>query len=116
VPTDDHGSTPQTATPITPGVYTGNIEVPADVDYFRFSANAGTTIMVEFKGNSLNAGAIALLVSTGVASGVTQLAEDTDSGGGAKINHAVTQTAIYFLRVRSTRGDTGTYGFVLASR
>ncbi len=116
LPTDDHGSTPQTATPITPGVYTGTIEVAADLDYFRFSVNAGTMIVVEFKGNTLNGGAVALLVSTGVASGVTQVAEDTDSGGGAKINHQATQGAIYFVRVRSTRSDTGTYSFLLAAR
>jgi hypothetical protein len=116
VPTDDHGSTPQTATPITPGVYTGTVEVPTDVDFFRFNATAGTTIVAEFKGNTLNGGAIALLVSTGVASGVTQLAEDTDGGGGAKITHQATQTAVYFLRVRSARSDTGNYSFVLTAR
>jgi hypothetical protein len=116
VPTDDHGNTPQTATAITPGVYTGTIEVGADMDYFRFNANAGTMIAIEFKGSSLNGGAVALLVSTGVASGVTQVAEDTDSGSGAKINHQATQAAIYFIRVRSTRSDTGTYSFLLAAR
>jgi serine/threonine protein kinase len=116
VPPDDHGNTPQTATPIVPGTFMGTIEVPTDVDYFRFTASAGTVIAVEFKGSTLNGGAIALLTSAGVASGVAQLAEDTDGGTGAKINHVVTQTGLYFLRVRSTRSDTGAYGFVFASR
>ena len=113
-PTFNYGHTPQTATQITPGVYNGNLTTPTELDYFRFDARAAVQIVVEYKGSTLSGGAIALLIQTPTGV-VNQLAEDTDNGSGAKINYTTTQVGVYFLRVRSTRGDTGAYSFGLAT-
>jgi len=111
-PTFNYGHTPQTATQVTPGVYNGNLTTSGELDYFRFDARAGVQIVVEYKGSTLSGGAMALLIQT--SSGVVnQLAEDTDNGNGAKISYTTTQVGVYFLRVRSTRGDTGAYSFGL---
>jgi serine/threonine-protein kinase len=113
-PTFNYGHTPQTATQVTPGVYNGNLTTSTELDYFRFDARAGVQIVVEYKGSSLSGGAIALLIQAATGA-VNQLAEDTDNGGGAKISYTTTQVGVYFLRVRSTRGDTGAYSFGLAT-
>ncbi len=114
-PTFNNGHTPQTATAITPGIYNGNLTTSSELDYFRFDARANVQIVVEYKGNTLNGGAIALLIQTTPTGVVNQLAEDTDNGNGAKINYTTTQVGVYYLRVRSTRGDTGSYSFGLVT-
>jgi len=114
-PTFNYGHTPTTATTITPGVYNGNLTTGSELDYFRFDARANTQIVIEFKGATLSGGAIALLFATTPTAVVTQLAEDTDTGNGAKINFTTTQAGVYYIRVRSTRGDTGSYSFGLVT-
>ena len=114
-PTFNYGHTPQTATAITPGLYNGNLTTPAELDYFRFDARANVQITIEYKGNTLTGGAVALLIQVAASGVVNQLAEDTDTGSGAKINHTTTQAGVYYIRVRSTRGDTGAYSFGLVT-
>ncbi len=114
-PTFNYGHTPQTATTITPGVYNGDLTTGNELDYFRFDERAGTQIIVEYKGSTLSGGAIALLFSTTPTALVVQIVEDTDAGNGAKINYTTTQAGVYYLRVRSTRGDTGNYSFGLVT-
>jgi len=113
--TFNYGHTPQTATVITPGVYNGDLTTGSELDFFRFDARASVQIVVEFKGVTLNGGAVALLFAATPTAVLTQIAEDTDSGNGAKINHITTQAGVYYIRVRSTRGDTGTYSFGLVT-
>jgi eukaryotic-like serine/threonine-protein kinase len=111
---DDHGNTPQTATPINTGQLTnGAIDPPSDVDWFRVQLNANTQFLVELKGRSLNAGAVALFAASGTT-GVTQIgSEDVDGGAGASILATAKEAGFYFVRVRSTRGDTGMYSVVV---
>jgi serine/threonine protein kinase len=114
-PTFNYGHTPQTATAITPGVFNGDLTTAGEVDYFRFDARANAQIIVEFKGSTLSGGAAALLVQTAANGSLTQLAEDIDSGTGAKISFTTTQVGVYYVRVRSARGDTGAYSFGLVT-
>ena len=111
---DDHGNTPQTATPITAGqLVGGTIDPASDVDWFRIGVSANTQILVELKGKTLNAGGVALFVGS-ATTGVTQVgSEDIDSGAGASILTTAREAGVYFVRVRSTRGDTGTYSVVV---
>ena len=78
--------------------------------------NANTPIAIEFKGSTLSGGAVALLASGLLGGTTTQVAEQVDSGTGAKITHTAT-AGTYYIRVRSSRGDTGIYAFgLLTSR
>ena len=117
-PTFNYGHTPQTATAVTPGVYPGNLTTSSELDFFRFDARAGVQIVVEFKGTTLSGGAVALLYAPVPGGVLTQIAEETDGGSGVKINHTTTLAGVYYIRVRSTRGDTGSYsvGLVTTSR
>jgi len=118
VATDDHGNTPQTATALTPGtLYNGTIDPATDVDWFRFNAVAGNQIVAEYRGKTLNAGAIALYVLNAAAgSGVTEVGvEDIDNGSGASIAATARETAVYFIRVRSSRTDVGTYTLIVGA-
>jgi len=115
-PTFNYGHTPQTATAISAGVFNGNLTTAGEVDYFRFDARANVQVIVEFKGSTLAGGAVALLVQTTPTGAVTQLAEDIDNGTGAKVNFTTTQIGVYYLRVRSARGDTGAYTFGLVTQ
>ncbi|HKW78712.1 MAG TPA: hypothetical protein VJQ09_06390, partial [Candidatus Limnocylindria bacterium] len=113
VPTDDYGNTPATAASVVPGTaYTGVIEIPSDVDWFRMSVQSNVLITVDFKGFTLSSGAIALYYGT--ATNPTPISEEVDTGSGARIVHLTTQAGTYYLRVRSTRGDTGTYSFAFS--
>ena len=110
--TDDYGNTAATAATMNPGtVYNGAIEPAGDVDWFRFGVTvANTTINVEYKGNTLNGGAVALLQGgTSPGQTPTQLVEETDGGAGLHISFLARDPGVYFVRIRSARGDTGTY-------
>jgi serine/threonine-protein kinase len=109
--TDDYGNTPATAAQMNPGtVYNGAIDPASDVDFFRFGVTtANTTINVEYKGNTLNGGAVALLQGGTVGQQPAQLVEETDGGAGIHISFLARDPGVYFVRVRSGRGDTGTY-------
>jgi len=111
---DDHGNTPQTATPITAGqLVGGTIDPASDVDWFRIGVSANTQILIELKGKTLNAGGVALFLGS-ATTGVTQVgSEDIDSGAGASLLTTARDAGVYFVRVRSTRGDTGTYSVVV---
>ena len=108
--TDDHGNTPQTATPLTAGQFTGGTIDPAsDVDWFRFSVATAGQVLVELKGKTLASGAVALFVGN-TTGGVTQVGtEDVDNGSGASVLATAREPGTYFVRVRSARGDIGTY-------
>jgi hypothetical protein len=110
---DDHGNTPETATPIgTDGVpISGNIEPPGDVDYFKFTANAGNLYTIET--SNLGPGSDTYLILF-APDGFTILFED-DQGGdepdASKIVFEATQSDIYYAEVShfSLEYGTGTY-------
>jgi serine/threonine protein kinase len=108
--TDDYGNTPATAAQMNPGtVYNGAIDPASDVDFFRIGVTvANTTINVEYKGNTLTGGAVALLGGT-VGQQPAQLVEETDGGAGIHISFLARDPGVYFVRVRSARSDIGTY-------
>jgi hypothetical protein len=107
---DDHGNTPQTGTPLTAGTFVnGTIDPATDVDWFRFNVAVAGQVLVELKGKTLNAGAIALFAANATTGGVTEIGtEDVDNGNGASVLATAKEPGFYFARVRSTRGDTGT--------
>jgi hypothetical protein len=109
--TDDYGNTPGTAAQMNPGtVYNGTIDPASDLDFFRFGVTtANTTINVEYKGNTLAGGAVALLQGGTVGQQPAQLVEETDGGAGIHISFLARDPGVYFVRVRSGRGDVGTY-------
>ena len=109
--TDDYGNAPNTAAQMNPGtVYNGAIDPAGDIDFFRFGVStANTTINVEYKGNTLNGGSVALLQGGTVGQQPAQLVEETDGGAGIHISFLARDPGVYFVRVRSARGDTGTY-------
>ncbi|TMC31013.1 MAG: hypothetical protein E6J24_16065, partial [Chloroflexi bacterium] len=91
----------------------GAIDPASDVDWFRIGVSANTQILVELKGKTLNAGGVALFLGS-ATTGVTQVgSEDIDSGAGASLLTTARDAGVYFVRVRSTRGDTGTYSVVV---
>jgi eukaryotic-like serine/threonine-protein kinase len=108
---DDYGNTAATAALMNPGtVYNGTIEPAGDVDWFRFGVtSSNTTINVEYKGNTLAGGAIALLQGGTVGQQPAQLVEETDVNGSVHISFLARDPGVYFVRIRSARGDTGTY-------
>ena len=117
-PTDNFGHTATTATTMNPGtVYNGSIEPATTQDWFRFGVSAAnTTINIEYKGNTLAGGAVALLQGTTSVGPTTQLAEETDGGAGVHISYLAQNPGVYFVRIRSARGDTGTFSVAMNLR
>jgi len=110
-PADDYGNTPATAFPITQGGYSGFISPAGDVDFFRFSVSSPTAIGIEYRGLSLVNGVITLY--SGGSTGVTQIAEEVDTGAGARITYVTQGPGVYFLKVSAKGGATGQYAFGL---
>ncbi len=103
---DDVGDGPQSATSLTVGTPTnGIINVPGDVDWFKFRAVAGTTYNISSTPGTLLNTAITLYGTNGS----TVLQSDTDGGSGA-IEWTATSSDIFFLKVApATTGASGSY-------
>ena len=111
--TDDHGNGPATASVITSGTQSGNIAPGGDVDWFRVSVPAGTTIAAELHLGTLGSGTITLL-----SQGGQTLDEDADAAGRiARVTYQAKDAGAYFIRVKAARAEaTGTYSVVLTTR
>jgi hypothetical protein len=106
---DDHGNTPSTATPATPGVpIPGALEVRADQDIFSLVVNAGETFMVELEGTT---SPFNVVLEALAADGFTALAAGDNQGGGPDTALFVTapETGVILLRVRERTDSTGRY-------
>lgn len=110
---DDHGNTPETATPIgTDGIpISGMIEPPGDVDYFKFDPLAGNLYTIET--SNLGPGSDTYLILF-APDGFTILFED-DQGGdepnASKIVFEATESATHYVEVShfSLEYGTGSY-------
>ena len=105
---DDHGNTAPLATGISavPATKSGVLETSSDVDWFSFTAAAGSTYDIETSLGSL-ADSVLRLIST---DGVTELDVNDNSVG---LESLITWTApaagVYFAEVRAAGGQTGSY-------
>ena len=109
---DDHGDSIDNATPISPGLSSGAIDPPDDLDYFRFSTQAGTTYTIEVILDTHPDTVLTLYDSRS-----NRLAEDDDSGlsNGSRLEWTAPSTGDYYLKVFSfdTSTHTGSYRLVL---
>ena len=109
-PPDDHGDTPDTATPLAlDTAASGRIAPAGDVDHFVFAADAGVFYRIDVIGDGLPDPLVALSGPDG-----EWLAEDDDSGDGlaARLYWEAPAGGSYTLAVESSAiGDarTGTY-------
>ena len=106
---DDHGNDAGTATPVAvPSVTPGEIELPADVDFFSFSAAVGSEYEFETTLNTLGDSTLTLYDTDGV----TQLDFDDNGGTGTAslITWIAPSSGTFFLKVdESGNDDVGTY-------
>ncbi|MFC1766157.1 DUF4347 domain-containing protein, partial [Planctomycetota bacterium] len=105
---NDHGNNAASSTAIAvPSSTLGNIEVGADVDWFRFTATAGTEYAFETLLDSLQDSQLRLYDTDGV----TQLQFNDDGGAGlaSKIVWTAPSDGVYYLEVRPDGVWTGTY-------
>ena len=117
---DDFGNTPATAHTLTvaadgSATQTGQIEVPGDVDYFRYVAatTGGLVIHEDAAASSLDS---VLTVLTVDASGTKQLAQNDDSGGtlNSTVTLSVSAGQTYFIQAGAYPGSTGAYVLTVA--
>lgn len=106
---DDHANQAAQGTPITPGSsLAGSLETGGDVDFFRFTGQAGARYRLETETGSANMDTLlAVFAPTGAA-----LGEDDDSGAGylSRIEVTAASDGTYYARVRHYRANgTGTY-------
>jgi len=109
---DDHGNSAAAATSVSavPNTKNGKIEVANDVDWFSFTAVAGSTYDIKTSLGTLADSALRLIAPNGV----TELAQNDNSVG---LESLITWTApadgVYFAEVRGSAGATGTYAFIV---
>jgi VCBS repeat-containing protein len=112
---DDHGNNAAASTPVlVPSSTPGNVEVGTDVDWFRFSAIAGTDYTFETILGTLPDSLLTLFGTDGV----TQIAFDDDSGEGlaSRIEWTAPANGMYYLEVRAFNDTyTGTYSLIITS-
>ena len=106
---DDHGDSPASATPISPGTSTfGTLEDPFDHDYFRFQAQAGQTYHVKLNHPSVPPQPVTIYA----ADGVTELEKQGYTGGHMKGTYfpwIAPESEEYFLEFHSPGRQTGDY-------
>ena len=92
---DDHGDTRQSATSISAGLISGAIDPPSDLDYFRFSAQAGATYTIEVLLDTHPDTGLALYDSRG------NFLEENDDGdgmdGGSRLEWTAPASGDYYL-------------------
>ena len=101
---DDHGNTPETATPLAIGSsQSGVIETGDDDDYFRLDVAEATSALL-FTTGSLDT------YGTLFSESGSWLAEDDDSGDGFNFQIAYDlDPGVYYLKVRSFGTNVGSY-------
>ncbi|PKB81863.1 MAG: hypothetical protein BZY88_05595 [SAR202 cluster bacterium Io17-Chloro-G9] len=109
---DQHGDTPDTATFISPGFTSGVIDPPDDLDYFRFSAQAGATYTIEALLGTHPDTILVLYDSRG-----NGLAENDDGlglEGGSRIEWTAPVSGDFYAKVYSfDQAFTGSYDLFL---
>jgi len=111
---DDHGDgdTPQTSTFISPGLTLGTIEPPNDLDYFRFSALAGTAYTIEVILDTHPDTVLTLYDSRG-----NRLAENDDASdllGGSRLRWTAPSTGDFYIEVRSFAQSLNRGSYILS--
>ncbi|GAA4430554.1 S8 family peptidase [Bremerella cremea] len=101
---DDHSNTTSGATVISVGTSkTGKLNYAGDIDYFRFSAVAGTTYVIDLSQSTMDGSVLSLYGSNGVS----QLASDSS---GSKIVWTAPVTGSVYVAVKGlTDTEVGTY-------
>ncbi len=103
---DDHANTASGATLISVGSsQAGKLNYGGDVDYFRFSAEAGKTYVIDTSHNSLAASVLTIYSSNGVS----QLAQDSSTSGTKVVWTATTSGTVYFSVKGSDSSQMGNY-------
>jgi subtilisin-like proprotein convertase family protein len=115
---DDHGSSPPVATVlniVTMPTAAGNINVPGDADWFKFTAEAGRTYRIDGQLMGLVDPVLDLIHPDGE----TIIESDDDGGSGLSslIFWTAPSSGDYYVRVTGFNPDTqsGTYGLAFAS-
>ena len=110
-PNDDHGNSFLTATPISIGTHSGQIEVANDEDWFSFQANANSTMVLETSLGSLSDSVLTLFD----VDGITPIQQDDDGGNGlaSRIEWSFSTAGRYYARVRGFGSARGTYNLRL---
>ncbi|WP_165440535.1 golvesin C-terminal-like domain-containing protein [Rubripirellula amarantea] len=106
---DDHGNDFSEATSLSvPVSTTGIIEIQTDLDYFSFSANAGSTYEIETVLTELSDSTLSLFDTDGT----TLITFDDDGGTGlaSLITFAPDQSGTYFVAVDNYSDEVGGYG------
>jgi hypothetical protein len=111
---DDHGDSAATSTAVAaPSATPGDIEVGTDVDWFRFTAAAGSNYDIETVLGTLPDSTLTLVDTDGSS----QLAFDDDGGQGlaSSITWTAQVTGTYYLQVSAFgASQTGTYWLQLS--
>jgi len=108
-PTDDHGNDfcAATAIDVADGL-AGSISEPADVDWFMFSAEAGTTYIIVVTLGTLDDSLLGLWDTDGIT--LLELNDDFGSTLASRIQWAAPKSGIYFFDVENAAGvGVGTY-------
>ena len=111
---DDHGDDANTATPVgVPSVVAGELETFGDVDWFRFSAQAGRRYQLTTSLSTLYDSVLQLYGDNGA----TLLASNDDCGWdfASRIDWIAPSDGEYFVEVLGYAGDTGTYTLSLVT-
>ncbi|MFN3150589.1 S8 family serine peptidase [Bremerella sp.] len=108
---DDYANTAAGATLIAVGSSkTGKLNYAGDVDYFRFSAVAGTTYVIDTTHSSLAGSELTLYGG----SGATQLAQDSSTSGSKIVWTASTTGTVYLAVKGATSSTMGDYTLKIA--
>ena len=115
-PTDDHGNNSCSATAINPDQQiTGNIEEPAEVDWFSFQADAGTTYTITVSLGTLDDSLLALWDTKGET--VLESNDDFGLTLASRIQWTAPQSRTYFLSVENADAvSTGTYTLMVTGQ
>ncbi len=108
VPADDHGNDAASATAVgTPSITSALIESATDVDYFKFSADAGGAYEITTILGSLSDSTLTLYDTNGF----TEIDFDDDGGPGlaSRIAFEPTASGEYFIKVDNFSTQAGSY-------
>ncbi|MBA2113443.1 S8 family peptidase [Bremerella alba] len=106
VQSDDYANTASGATLISVGSSkAGKLNYAGDVDYFRFSAVAGTTYVIDTSHSSLAGSELTLYGN----SGASQWAQDSSTSGSKIVWTASTSGIVYLAVKGATSSHTGDY-------
>ena len=110
---DQHGDSRALATPIVFETnFFGTIDPPDDLDFFRFSAKAGESYVIEAVLDGHPDTVLSLYHFRGLRVNSNDDGEGMD--GGSRINWTASSAGDYFIKVKSFDQETQTGGYVLS--